>query len=208
MTMAGVQIYNVQGKVVGSVNVPTTLEGPANEAVLWQSVRMYLANQREGNADTKRRGEVEGGGKKPWKQKHTGRARAGSTRSPIWRKGGITFGPHPREHRYALPQKLRKVALVNSLKAKFGRQEVAVLETVEGLQSKTKELAGLLKKMDACCGALVVVENPTPELVRSARNMPKVAVRKVSDLNSYEVLSTPKLVVTSGALKQLEALSK
>ncbi len=206
--MAGVQLYNVQGKVVGSVDVPTTLEGPANEAVLWQSTRMYLANQREGNADTKRRGEVEGGGKKPWKQKHTGRARAGTTRSPLWRKGGITFGPHPREYRYALPQKLRKVALLNSIKAKFGRQEVAIMENFDGLQSKTKELAGLLKKIDASSGALVVVEKPSPELVRSARNIRKVTIREVADLNSYEVLATPKLVLTSGALKVLEELSK
>ena len=206
--MAGVQLYNMQGKVVGSVDVPSTLEGPANEAVLWQSVRMYLANQREGNADTKRRGEVEGGGKKPWKQKHTGRARAGSTRSPIWRKGGITFGPHPREYRYALPQKLKKVALLNSLKTKFSRQEVLVLENLDGLQGKTKALAELLKKIDASRGALVVVEKPSLELLRSARNIPKLLVRKVSDLNSYEVLASSKLVVTSGALKQLEELSK
>src|SRR3989338_8710516 len=102
-----IQLFDLEGKAVGSVQVPAALEGPVNEAVLWQAVRMYLANRREGNAETKTRGQS-GGGRKPWKQKHTGRARAGSTRSPIWRGGGVVFGPHPHDFRYELPANVRK----------------------------------------------------------------------------------------------------
>lgn len=204
--MAEVQLYNLEGKAVGSVPVPKGLEGPANEARLWQATRSYLANQRQGNADTKRRGEVRGGGRKPWKQKHTGRARAGSIRSPIWRKGGVVFGPHPRDYGYALPLKVRQAALLDSLKEKFTSQSVAVVETFEGIQPKTKALVGLLKGLGAESGALLVVENASASLARIARNLPDVRVRPTSDLTCYEVLDSRKLVLTAQALKQLEQL--
>ena len=202
-----VKLYNLQGQAVGSVDVPQALAGPVNRLILWQAVRMYLANRRQGNADTKRRGEVSGGGKKPWRQKHTGRARAGSIRSPIWRKGGIVFGPHPQEYRYHLPAQIRREALVNSLRAKVDSQELAVVETLEGLAPKTKALAGLLEKMEAGRGALVVVDAPSAILARISRNIPKVIVRPASDLNCYEVLASPKLVVTGQAWKQMEKIS-
>ena len=205
--MSTVKLYNLQGQVTGSAEVPAFLEGPVNRAILWQATRMYLANRRQGNADTKLRGEVSGGGKKPWRQKHTGRARAGSSRSPLWRKGGVTFGPHPRDYHYALPDQIRKEALVNSLRAKIGSEDLAVVETLEGLPAKTKELAGLLKKMEACCGALVVVDRPSEVLARISRNLPKVWVRPASDLNCYEVLASPKVVVTGSAWKQMEKIS-
>lgn len=201
-----VKLYNVQGKAVGMVDVPQALGEPVNRPVLWQAVRMYLANRRQGNADTKRRGEVRGGGRKPWRQKHTGRARAGSIRSPIWRKGGIVFGPHPREYRYELPERIRREALVNSLRAKVSSQELAVVETLEGLNPKTKELAGLLERMEATQGALVVVEGPSATLARISRNLPRVLVRPASDLNCYEVLASPRVVVTGQAWKQLERI--
>ena len=217
---ADIQLYDLEGKVVGSVQVPAALEGPVNEAVLWQAVRMYLANQREGNADTKRRGEVSGGGKKPWKQKHTGRARAGSIRSPIWRKGGIVFGPHPRDYRYALPASVRKVALINSLRDKVSSQAVAAVQGLEGIAPKTKALAQVLKKLQAAAGAsgsaatrlgaeqkaLLVVEKPSAELLRISRNLCSVTVRPVSDVTCYDVLASNRLVVTAGALKAWESL--
>lgn len=202
-----VKLYDAQGKAVGSVDVPQALEGPVNRLVLWQAVRMYLASRRQGTADTKRRGEVRGGGRKPWRQKHTGRARAGSIRSPIWRKGGIVFGPHPREYRYDLPDRIRREALVSSLRAKVESQELAVVETLDGLKPKTKELAGLLEKMEAGRGALMVVDRPSPELARISRNLPKVRVQPASDLNCYEVLASPKVIVTGPAWKQLEKIS-
>lgn len=204
MTMAQIQLYNLEGKAVGSVPVPEGLEGPANEARLWQATRSYLANQRQGNADTKRRGEVSGGGRKPWKQKHTGRARAGSIRSPIWRKGGVVFGPHPREYRYALSPRVRRAALRDSLKEKFTSQSVAVVETFEGIQPKTKALVGFLKGLNAEEGALLVVDKPSASLVRISRNLRDVLVRLTADLTCYEVLASRKVVLTTQALKQLE----
>ena len=206
--MPEIQLVNCEGEVVGAVPTPHLLEGPVNEAVLWQAVRMHLANQRQGTAETKTRGQVSGGGKKPWRQKHTGRARAGSSRSPIWRKGGIVFGPHPREHRYALPEKLRRVALVSSLRDKFSNQAVTVVQgELEGLSPKTKALAQLLRQLHAEKKVLLVVEQPTPTLLRISRNLSDVQVRTASDLTCYDVLASDKLVVTSEALKRLEALS-
>ena len=200
-------LVNVQGKVVGSVQVPNALEGPVNRSILWQVVRQFLSNQRQGNAQTKTRGQVRGGGKKPWKQKHTGRARAGSIRSPIWRKGGIVFGPHPREYRYELPASLKRTALIHSLRAKIGSQNFTVIETLEGIEPKTKALAQLLKQVKVERGTLLVVEKPSPLLFRISRNLPKVAVRSASDLHCYEVLVSKNLLVTSAALKQLEGLT-
>ena len=216
-----IQVVDLEGKVVGSVQVPAALEGPVNEAVLWQAVRMYLANRREGNAETKTRGQVRGGGKKPWKQKPTGRARAGSIRSPIWRGGGVVFGPHPHDFRYELPASVRKVALVNSLRDKVSSQAVVVLKSFEGIAPKTKALAQLLRKLQAAAGAsgsaatrrgadqkaLLVVEKPSPDLVRISRNLKGVtAVKPASDLTCYDVLSSDKLVVTAEAFKGWEAL--
>ena len=205
--MADIQLYDLEGKVVGSVKIPAAVEGPVNEAVLWQAVRMYLANRREGNASTKTRGQVSGGGKKPWRQKHTGRARAGSIRSPIWRKGGIVFGPHPHDFRYELPASVRRVALINSLRDKVGSAAVAVVKSFDGIAPKTKALAQLLCKLQAEKKALVVVEKASPELLRISRNLKAVSLRPASDLTCYDVLASDKLVVTAGALRQWEDFS-
>ncbi|MBI3312317.1 MAG: 50S ribosomal protein L4 [Candidatus Omnitrophica bacterium] len=202
------ELYNFEGKVVGSVAVPKVLEGPVNRAVLWQAVRQYLANQREGNAETKTRGLVSGGGKKPWRQKHTGRARAGSSRSPIWRKGGVVFGPHQREYRYELPISVRRSALLNSLKAKVGDQAVSIVESLEAVAPKTKALAQFLKNAKAEGSTLVVVEKSSPILARISRNLRKVVVRPASDLTCYEVLACKRMVVTAAALKQLAAAAE
>ena len=147
--MAEIQRYSREGKAIGTVAVPKGLSEEVQTPVLWQATCGYLANQREGNADTKRRGEVRGGGRKPWKQKHTGRARAGTIRSPIWRKGGIVFGPHPREYRVHLPASLRRAALVNSLRAKVQENALSVIEGLDGLGAKTKGVAELLKRLQA-----------------------------------------------------------
>ncbi len=201
-----IKLYNLEGKIVGDVTLPETLEGKVHKPVLWQAVRMYLANQRQGTADTKTRGEVRGGGKKPWAQKHTGRARAGTIRSPLWRGGGVVFGPHPREYRYKLPQSIRRKALVESLKAKIGSEALVAVESLEGIAPKTKVLAELLNQIQAGKGALVVVDRPSPLLARICRNLPGVSVKPALELTCYDVLKHPKLVVTHEGLKQLETL--
>ncbi|MBI3317733.1 MAG: 50S ribosomal protein L4 [Candidatus Omnitrophica bacterium] len=200
------ELVDLKGKVVGRTTLPTALEGRGDSALLWQAVRMHLANQRQGTADTKTRGEVSGGGKKPWRQKHTGRARAGSIRSPIWRKGGIVFGPHPREYRYQLPQKVRRRALVASLKEKLSQQEVLALENLEDFPARAKAMAQLLAALKIRDRALFVVERPSAALLRASRNISTVTVKPASDITCYDVLSHRKLVLTVGGLKKLEGL--
>ncbi len=202
----GMELFNLEGKVVGSIPVPKVLEGVVNKAVLWQVVRQRLANERQGNADTKRRGEVRGGGKKPWRQKHSGRARAGTIRSPLWRKGGIVFGPHPREYRYELSQQMKRTALLHSLRAKLSSQEVAIVQGLDGIEPKTRILARLLRQVGAQKKTLVIVDKSAPVLVRISRNIRGVMIRPTSDLSCYDVLASHKLVVTAEALKQLEGL--
>ncbi len=205
--MADIQLFDLEGKAIGTVKVPVVLEGPINEAVLWQAVRMYRANQRQGNAETKTRGQVRGGGKKPWRQKHTGRARAGSIRSPLWRKGGVVFGPHKHDHGYMLPSSVRKSALVSSLRDKISSQAVVAVKTFDGLPVKTKALSQLLGKLQASKKALLVVEKASSELLRISKNIPSVSVRPASDLTCYDVLASDRMVVTAGAIKGWEALS-
>lgn len=202
----GVALHNREGKTIGNLDFPIQREGPVDTAILWQATRMTLANKRQGTADTKTRSEVRGGGRKPWRQKHTGRARHGSIRSPIWRKGGVVFGPHPRDYRYALPQKLRRKALLESLKVRLGEEAIFAVENLDGLPPKTKELENLLRRMKVEDRVLVVVERPDSTLVRMARNLPKVQVKTAKDLNCYDVLRHPKILVTKGALEQLKEL--
>lgn len=199
--MKPVHLHNAAGDPIGTMECPPLFEEPVNQPVLWQAIRMYQANQRQGNADTKTRAEVSGGGRKPWKQKHTGRARAGSIRSPLWRKGGIVFGPHPREHRYALPRALRRRALIESLKARLQDEAVLAVESLAGMLPKTKSVGGLLSKLKVKEKALLVVERLDPLLTRICRNLPDVEVRVVQDLTCYDVLVHPTLVVTKGALE-------
>ncbi len=204
--MSEIRLHNLDGQAIGSVPTPKGWEEPPKGALLWAAVRRHLANQRQGTADTKTRGEVRGGGKKPWAQKHTGRARAGSIRSPIWRKGGIVFGSHPRDYRYAFPKRLRRLALLSSLRAKVADQSVVAVDSLEGLEPKTKSMGRLLGRLDVQKGALLVVDQASPVLNRICRNLPKVSVKRADDLNSYDVLSHSKLVLTAASLKRLEAL--
>ncbi len=206
--MAEFPVHNCEGKRVGAVQIPKALEGPVNADLLWQAVRMYRANQRQGTASAKTRAEVSGGGSKPWRQKHTGRARAGSSRSPIWVKGGVVFGPKPRSYRYSLPQQLRHSALVHSLKDKVASGSLAVLESIKEMPPKTKVLAALLDKLQGSGRILVVVDEPSKILARASRNLREVSVKPASDLNCYDVLAHSKLVMTAPALKQLGGAQK
>jgi len=198
-----VDLIDGQGKVVGKTKLPAALEGDVNSAVLWQAVRSYRANQRQGTADTKTRAEVRGGGRKPWRQKHTGRARHGSIRSPIWRGGGVTFGPHPRDYSYHLSGKIRKRALLSSIRAKVADQALLAVETLD-LEPKTKALSTWLKSSGIKGSALLVTEKHEPNLVRISRNMKRVSVSPVAYLNCYDVLAHRQLILTQKALEQLE----
>lgn len=204
--MPSIDLLNQEGKKVGTVDLPSAFEGKVNKTLLWQAVRMYQANQRQGTNKTKDRGEVSGGGKKPWKQKHTGRARQGSIRSPQFKGGGIVHGPRPRDYNYQLPKAVRRKALLHCLIEKFSRQSMMAVESFDGLEPKTKALAKVLKGIDAQQGALLVLDKPSPELCRISRNIPKITVCVADQMNCYDVLAAPWVIFTSESVKQLEGL--
>jgi large subunit ribosomal protein L4 len=165
---------------------------------------MYRANQRAGTASTKTRAKVSGGGKKPWRQKHTGRARAGSIRSPLWRHGGVVFGPHPRDHGYQLPKAIRRKALLESLKGKLQDQELVVLNQLQASQPKTKPFAGLAKVCGVTQRSVIVLDAFNEPLVKSLRNLSAFELRRADDLNAFDVLNAQKVVLPKTAFQRLE----
>ena len=171
--------------------------------LLHQAVVMQLANRRAGSAATKSKGFVRGGGKKPWRQKGTGRARAGSIRSPIWVGGGTTFGPQPRDYSYRMPRKARKEALLSALSLKNRDGKLIVVDKFELEAAKTKIMCKALAELNVS-SALIVIEQADEKIERSARNLPKVKVLRVEGLNTYDLMRYEHLILTEGALKFLE----
>lgn len=171
--------------------------------LLHQAVLMQLANRRAGTAATKSKGFVRGGGKKPWRQKGTGRARAGSSRSPIWVGGGTTFGPHPRDYSYRMPRTARREALLSALSLKNRDGKIVVVDRFELDQAKTKLMVQALAELKVE-SALIIIARSDAKIERSARNLPKVKVLRVEGLNVYDLLRYEHLILTDGALKLLE----
>ncbi len=178
--------------------------GPVNPFVLHATVVMQQANRRQGTHQTKGRSDVSGGGKKPWKQKGTGRARAGSTRSPLWRHGGTVFGPHPRDYGFRVPKKVRAAALKASLAAQAQAGRITVLQGLELERPSTKVLAGVLKVLGAEGRVLLVLPAKDETVRRSARNLPRVQVLPVQGLNVYDLLAANRVVFTRQALGRLQ----
>ncbi len=178
--------------------------GPVNPFVLHATVVMQQANRRQGTHQTKGRSDVSGGGKKPWKQKGTGRARAGSTRSPLWRHGGTVFGPHPRDYGFRLPKKVRAAALKASLAAQAQAGRITILQGLELERPSTKALAGVLKVLGAEGRVLLVLQAKDETVWRSARNLPRVQVLPVQGLNVYDLLAANRVVFTRQALGRLQ----
>lgn len=172
---------------------------------LKEALVMYEANQRAGTANTRERGDVAGPNKKLWKQKHTGRARMGTAKSPLWRGGGKIFGPHPRDYSYHMPTKARRVALASALLSKFQDGEVVQVETFKLDKPSTKAALGVLKAAAAAADTLVVTETHDPMLVKSLRNVKSITVRAQADLNAWDVLHRKNLVITAAALEGLRA---
>src|SRR5690606_15868340 len=178
---------------------PKVFGAEINEALMHDAVVMYLANQRTGTASTKTRGEVRGGGRKPWRQKGLGRARQGSIRAPQWVGGGVVFGPKPREWRQKMPKKARRQALRSALSAKVQAGELVVLDALTLPETKTRHMAGVLRNFNAT-KALVVTERPDETVIRSSRNIPGVETGVAKDLNVYQVLKYPKVFITRDAV--------
>lgn len=198
--------YRQDGTEKGTRDLPGgVFEHEINDAVVHQAVLAYLANQRQGTAKAKGRTDVRGGGKKPYRQKGTGRARAGTIRSPIWRGGGVVFGPHPREYRQAMPKKMRRLALYSSLSSRAKSGDVLVVDDLEFSEPSTKNVAGLLRSVGSYHKkVLLVLEKSNPAVVKSARNIPGVKVTLGGMLNAYEVIWAEKIIFTQGALAAVE----
>lgn len=203
--MPKVAVYNKEGATVGEISLSDAIFGAeVNPGLMHEVVQMYLANQRQGTSDTKTRAEVSGGGRKPWRQKGTGRARQGSTRSPQWRHGGIVFGPHPRSFGWTMPKKARRVALRSALSAKLAAGDIIVLDSFELEAPKTKEVVALLNNLKAESKAFIVTAEPNQVIYKSARNIPGVNVNGARNLNVYEVLYAGKLIITKDAVAKVE----
>jgi large subunit ribosomal protein L4 len=201
--MAKVQILDQTGKKTKEISAPEdVLSYPIKEHLIYEAVVNYRANQRRGSASTKTRAEVRGGGRKPWRQKGTGRARAGSTRSPLWRSGGITFGPKPRDYAYKMPRKAKRNALKSALAMKFAENQIMVLDSLKFKEPKTKEGVSFLKKLKIE-SALVIDNQENKNLFLSLRNIPKVKAVDFNQINIYDVLNHKSLVFTQEAFESL-----
>jgi large subunit ribosomal protein L4 len=202
--MPKVDLLNMEGKKVGDIELSEEIFGvEVNEYVMHDVVVNYLANQRQGTQSTKTRSEVSGGGKKPWKQKGTGRARQGSIRAPQWIHGGIALGPKPRSYKYTLNKKVRRLALLSALTNKVQENNIVVLDELNFDEIKTKNMANVLNNVKAE-NALVVIEDRNTNVQFSARNIENVKTSVVNTINTYDVLKYEKLVITKAAVKKLE----
>lgn len=199
-------IVNIRGKEVEKVKLDNRVfDGKINPSLMHQAVVTYLANQRKGLACAKTRGEVRGGGRKPWRQKGTGRARVGSIRSPIWRGGGVTFGPRPHSFRKDLPKKMRILALKSAFNAKLKDEQILILSELVMDSHKTKDFSKIIDKLKLNKGRVrFVVEKIENNLKLATRNIKTVFIARASDINAKEVIDCKRLVLTKEALKKVQ----
>ena len=203
--MPTISVYDMTGKQTGTMELSADVFGiEPNVAVMHSAVINYLANQRQGTQSTKTRSEVSGGGRKPWRQKGTGHARQGSTRSPQWTHGGIALGPKPRSYRFALPKKVRRLALKSAFSSKVMADEMLVLESLSLDEIKTKTVVNMLNALGADRKVLLVLPEKDEKVILSARNIPGVKTALVNTLNVYDILNCDKFIVVKDAVAQLE----
>ena len=202
-----VPVYNLAGEVVKHIEISDQVFAvPFNQAVVHQAMVRQRANARQGTSSTKTRSEVSGGGRKLFRQKHTGLARAGGRRSPLRRGGGITFGPKPRSYRQAMPKKMRQLALRCVLSAKTGDEELIVLEQLNFPEPKTKEMVRVLAALGINSSALIVTDGPEENVVKSARNIAGINIMPASLINVVDILSNKMLLMTEAAVRKAEQL--
>ncbi len=202
--MLKTNVYDMTGKVVGEIELDAGIFGiEVNEAVMHAAVKNQLANKRQGTHSTKGRSEVAGGGKKPYRQKGTGRARQGSIRAAQWIKGGIIFGPTPRDYRYTLPKKVKRLALKSSLSAKANDEAIIVLDKLNFDEIKTKNMVNVLKNLGVAETALVVIADNDKNVVKSASNIQGITTASVHTINVYDILKHGKFIITKDALAKV-----
>ena len=203
--MATVEVKNLEGQTVREFVIADEIFGvKPSQSLMWESVKQYLASQRSGTHSTKSRGEVRGGGKKPWRQKGTGRARAGSSRSSLWRHGSIAHGPKPRDYSYDLPKGMLRGALRAALATKFQEQKLTVVDQFNLAEAKTKGFIGVLGKLGLEKGVLVVDDAVNHNLALSSRNVQGCDTVRRHELHPYHVLSHNQLLISEGALARLQ----
>jgi large subunit ribosomal protein L4 len=204
--MPDINVVDKNNKKIESLELNEKIfNGKVNKFLLQQVVKMYLANQRKSFAKVKTREEVRGGGKKPWRQKGTGRARAGSIRSPLWRGGGVTFGPIPKDWHYQLPKKIKRLAVISSINAKLNEGNVMVLDEFNLETHKTKDLLVVLKSLKLNNEKVLVLPAKNDNnLLRAANNIKKLKTIRIEDVNAYDILVNNKILFEKEALKRLE----
>lgn len=203
--MPNLAVVDMEGKKVGTIDLADSVFGiEPNAAVMHQMVVNYLAAQRQGTQSALTRAEVSGGGKKPWRQKGTGRARQGSTRSPQWTHGGIVFAPKPRDYRFAVNKKVRRLALKSAFSSKAKDNEIIVVDSIAMDDYKTKTIAAMLKAIEADKKALIVLPAVDSKIIKSANNIQGVKTAQVNTLNVYDILNADKLVIVKEAVSKIE----
>ncbi|TFD98463.1 50S ribosomal protein L4 [Jeotgalibacillus salarius] len=203
--MPKVSVFKQDGSQAGDIELNESIFGiEPNNAVMFETVLMQRAAQRQGTHKVKNRSEVAGGGRKPWRQKGTGRARQGSIRSPQWRGGGVVFGPTPRSYSYKLPKKVRRLAIKSALSSKVAEENILVLEALSFESPKTKEFASVLSSLSLDKKVLVVTEGLDENVTLSGRNLPGVTVVSATGVNVLDVLGHDKLIMTKGAVQKVE----
>ncbi len=203
--MPKVAIYNVSGEQVNEIELNDNIFGvEVSEHAMYEVVKNQLANKRQGTQSAKTRSEVRGGGRKPWRQKGTGRARAGSIRSPLWVGGGTVFAPKPRDYSYTIPKKVRRLALKSALTSKVNNNELVVLDELNLDAPKTKEMVNILKNLNVDKKALIVMGEKSDAVIRSARNISGVQTALVNTINVYDILNHDKFIITKDAVQKVE----
>ncbi len=203
--MPKANVFNMAGEKIGEIELSEAIFGiQPNESVLHDSVKNHLANCRQGTQSALTKGEVSYTTKKPWRQKGTGRARAGYAGSPVWTHGGVAFAPKPRDYSYSLNKKVRRLALKSALSAKAAEEEILVVDGLAVDEIKTKPFKAFLKKLGADSKALVITENVDEKIVKSARNLPGVTTTTATILSPYVILTSGKLVIDKAALAKIE----
>ena len=203
--MPTVAVLNTKGAEVEKIDLSAEVFGiEPNVSAMLLMVKNYLANQRQGTQSALTRAEVSGGGRKPWRQKGTGRARQGSTRAPQWYHGGVVFAPKPRDYGFAVNKKVRRLAMKSALSSKVMDEQLIVLDSIAMNEYKTKTIAEMLKAIGSEKKALIVLENNDEKVVASCRNIPGVETAQVNTLNVYDILNADKLIVVKGAVAKIE----
>jgi len=202
MLVAGV--YDIENNKVSEIELSEVVFGaPVNESAIYEVVRMQMASRRRGTASTKGRSDIRGGGKKPWRQKGTGRARAGHSRSPLWRGGGTVFGPQPRSYAFKVPKKVRRVALISALSMKFKEERMIVLSDFPMDEIKTKRFQEVIDRF-GFKKALFVIDGAQPALEKSSRNIPEVKMVRSEGINVYDLLKYDHVVLLEPSIKKIE----